>query len=73
LFEIINEDDRAHAVTEDITATVLDNGKAFMRRAIKRHADGRIEHINWLVCELDGVRAYFNGTNVIMTKQDLNP
>jgi len=72
LFEIIKEDNQTHAVTADITATVI-NGKAFMRRAIKIHKDGRQEHINWLVCELNGVRAYFNGTNVIMTTQDLNP
>ena len=72
-FEIINEDDRAHAVTEDITATVL-GGKAFMRRAIKKHLKtGETEQINWLVCELNGVRAYFNGKNMIMTTQDLNP
>ncbi len=73
MFEIINDDGTAHAVTEDITATVLDGGKAFMRRAIKMHKDGRIEHINWLVLELNGIRAYFNGTNVIMSKQDLRP
>jgi len=73
LFEIINEDGTAHAVTKDITATVLDGGKAFMRRAIKMHKDGRIESVNWLVLELNGTRAYINGTNIIMSNQDLNP
>jgi hypothetical protein len=31
----------------------------------------RVERIEWLVAELDGVRAYFDGANVILTKQDL--
>jgi hypothetical protein len=28
-------------------------------------------HKRWLVGELDGVRCYINGNNIIMTKQDL--
>lgn len=31
------------------------------------------EHFEWAVAELDGVRAYCDGKNVIVTRQDLYP
>lgn len=31
------------------------------------------QQIEWAVAELGGVRAYFDGVNVILTRQDLSP
>lgn len=31
------------------------------------------QRVEWLVAELDGVRAYTDGRNVVVTKQDLMP
>jgi hypothetical protein len=55
--------------------TVLPDGETrmFRRRAIKQHSDGRIEEVHWLVAELDGVRAYIEGGDVVMTRQELYP
>lgn len=45
----------------------------FHRRAVKRHLKtGNIEFINVLVCELNGVRVYINGENIIVTTEDIN-
>lgn len=43
--------------------------KAFNRNKIG--TDGSKK--TWLVGELDGVRVYINGRNIIMSKQDLRP
>lgn len=32
-----------------------------------------VQRVEWAVAELDGVRAYCMGTDVILTKQDLSP
>lgn len=55
--------------------TVLPDGKTrmFRRRAIKRHQDGRTEEVSWLVAELDGVRTYIDGDDVVVTRQELYP
>lgn len=31
------------------------------------------KNIEWAVAEVDGVRVYFDGTNVVVTRQDINP
>jgi hypothetical protein len=31
------------------------------------------EHVEWAVAELDGVRAYFDGVSVILTREDMKP
>jgi hypothetical protein len=49
------------------------NPRLFHRRAMKLFPDGHQEHVAWLVMELDGVRVYFDGVSLVMTKQDLNP
>lgn len=62
-----------HGTDGTITTTLrADNGKMFKRRAVKWH--GAIpEEICLLVTELDGVRVYQYGQNVIVTREDLNP
>lgn len=76
MIEITEDSDNTHAVTSDVVVTILPDGdkKAFKRRAIRKHLDtGETENIDWLVCELNGVRAYISGNNIIMTTRDLNP
>lgn len=45
----------------------------FRRRGIKRPGTEAAEAVEWVVGELDGVRAYFDGTDVILTREDLYP
>lgn len=47
--------------------------KLFRRRAVKRPGTEAAENVEWVVGELDGVRAYFNGTDVVLTRADLYP
>lgn len=53
------------------------DGGMFYRRAIKKHRNGDIENINWLVCEVDGteIRIYIDetGTHAHITTKDLYP
>lgn len=49
------------------------DGRVFRRRAIKRIGDGEPLHVEWAVAEVAGVRVYFDGANVIVSRQDLNP
>ena len=61
-------------------AVTADNGHA---KLVLRDADGRIfrrravknftELVEWSVAELGGVRVYFDGTNVVVTRKDLRP
>lgn len=44
----------------------------FRRRAVKVSAQGSTP-VEWAVAELGGVRAYFDGRNVVMTRRDLMP
>lgn len=51
-----------------------EGGRVFRRRAVKLNkADGTSSQVEWAVAELDGVRAYFDGTHVVVTRRDLNP
>ena len=53
---------------------VIDEGsKVWRRRAIKRAGSEAAEAVEWAVAELDGVRVYFNGTDCILTRQDMYP
>ena len=59
-----------HYTSSDGALSVLDGGRVFMRNAIHINEQRRSR---WLVGELNGVRCYVNGNNVILTTQDLNP
>lgn len=59
--------------TQSLQIFVAEGGRTFMRRAIKGVGTSSPRHVEWVVGELDGVRAYFDGTHVILTRQDLNP
>ena len=56
------------------TVALLDaGGRMFRRRAVKGFGGPGAREECWLVCELDGVRVYQRGSQVIVTRQDLNP
>jgi len=54
----------------DMPSHVVAQRLAQIRDAIQPHEPTRVE---WAVAELDGVRTYFDGVNVIVTRQDLKP
>ena len=64
-----------HAVrASDQMALTVAGGKIFHRCARKIPMDKRPSYeVAWLVGELDGVRVYISGNNLIMSKEDLNP
>ena len=62
-----------HGTDGTITTTLrAEDGKMFKRRAVQWHGANPVE-ICWLVTELDGVRVYQAGQNVIVTREDMNP
>lgn len=57
-----------------VTALVLrGEGRVFRRRAVRPFAQEGEQHVEWAVAEMDGVRVYFDGHSVIVTKEDLRP
>lgn len=51
-----------------------EGGRIFRRRAQKLNVrNGETAAVEWAVAELDGVRVYFDGTNVVVTRRDLTP
>ena len=59
-----------------VALTVLPDGesKVFMRNGIEKNLKtGVTTKKRWLVGELNGVRCYVQGTNIIMTTQDKYP
>lgn len=56
------------------TLSLLDvDGRVFRRRAVKGVGGPSPQPVEWAVAELDGVRVYFDGTHVVVTRQDLMP
>ena len=57
----------------DVSMSVV-GGRMFFRRSIKLNPrTGEQRRTEWMVGELDGVRVYVIGRNVIVTKEDLYP
>lgn len=50
-----------------------ETGRMFKRCAIKAAGTSSATEINWLVVDLNGVRVYQKGLDIIVTTQDLNP
>lgn len=73
-FEIVRSDGSTVASNGTARMQLLaDCGAMFRRRAVKGVGTEQAQTIEWAVAELDGVRAYFNGTDVIVTRKDLQP
>lgn len=74
-FEISQDQDGArHAVSPELVVTVLPDGESqiFHRNAIKKNTStGETTHLRALVAELNGVRMYLHGNNIVLTTQDL--
>ena len=49
------------------------DGRMFKLRAIKGAGSEASHEVCWLVAELDGVRIYQEGQNVIIARKDLKP
>ena len=74
-FEITKDEHGTYvAVGDDCRLAVLPDGpsRIFRRRAIKSGPEGSSE-VCWLVGELNGVRLYKDGNNLVMTTQDISP
>ena len=71
----ITTDEHGHQIGTDgdITVSLMGAGRMFKRRAIKGVGTEHAEEVCWLVCELDGVRVYQQGLNIVVTRKDLNP
>jgi hypothetical protein len=48
------------------------DGRVFRRRAVLVIGDGP-GNVEWIVAELNGVRVYFDGTDVVVTRRDIYP
>ena len=49
------------------------DGRVFRRRAVKNAGTADAQQVEWAVAELDGVRVYVDGQNVVVTRADLSP
>jgi hypothetical protein len=73
-FDIVQQADRRVASNGRATLSLLDaGGQVFRRRAVKGAGTPDARRVEWVVAELDGVRVYFDGTHVVVSKQDLTP
>ena len=66
-------DDHRIGTDGTITVSMFGQGRMFKRRAIKRAGTQDASEECWLVAELGDVRVYQRGTQVIITRQDMNP
>jgi hypothetical protein len=74
-FEIVDAGDSRVATngTTTLQIHVPEGGRVFRRRAVKVNHSKSQARVEWAVAELDGVRVYFDGTNVVVTRRDLMP
>jgi hypothetical protein len=71
----ITRDDLGNQIGTDgnITVSLIGEGRMFKRRAVKGAGSENAQEVCWLVAEIDGVRLYQNGNQIILTRQDMNP
>ena len=72
-FEITSEGGVQIATNGVTSVTLLDAGRVFKRRAVKGVGTEQARNVEWAVAGLDGVRVYFDGVNIVVTRQDLMP
>lgn len=71
---VTDENGVRHGTDGEVTMTLLDpEGRMFKRRAIKGAGSGGAYEVCWLVAELNGVRVYQQGMNIVVTSKDLSP
>ena len=71
----ITRDDHGNQIGTDgqITVSLIGDGRMFKRRAVKGVGTEGAQEVCWLVCEMDGVRVYQQGNNIVVTRKDMNP
>jgi hypothetical protein len=71
----ITTDEHGNQIGTDgnITVSLIGEGRMFKRRAVKGAGSENAQEVCWLVAEIDGVRLYQNGNQIILTRQDMNP
>lgn len=75
-FEIADAGDMRVATNGQATLQIHapEGGRVFRRRAVRLNRTTGVQAcVEWAVAELDGVRVYFDGTNVVVTRRDLMP
>lgn len=68
-----DEHGNRHGTDGSITVSLIGEGRMFKRRAVKGAGSENAQEVCWLVAEIDGVRLYQNGNQIILTRQDMNP
>jgi len=69
-----DEHGHRHGTDGALTVTLRGaEGRMFKRRAVKGFGSENAAEVCWLVTELDGVRVYQQGANVIVTREDMYP
>lgn len=71
--EIAAMDGQTVGTDGSITVTLMGEGRMFKRRAIKRAGSESAEEVCWLVAEMDGVKVYQSGNNIVISKEDMYP
>ena len=71
----INRDDpqTTYIANGVVTAAAMNGARVFKRRAIKAVGTPAAKQICWVVAELNGVRVYINGNQIIVSTDDLYP
>ena len=73
-FELTREAAAQIATNGVASLTLLDDGgRLFRRRAVKGVGTEQARRVEWAVAELGGVFVYFDGTHVVVSRQDLTP
>lgn len=70
---VTDEHGHQHGTDGTITVSLHGAGRMFKRRAIKGIGSAASHEVCWLVAEIDGVRVYQNGNQVIVSRADLTP
>lgn len=73
-FEIVEHEGGRTGTNGTASATLLDaEGRMFRRRGVRGFGGASPQAVEWLVVELNGVRVYVDGPNIVVTTKDLMP
>lgn len=72
---IINRDDPENISANNgaVIVAALNGARVFKRNAIKAIGTPNATRVCWVVVELNGVRVYINGDQIVVSTDDLNP
>jgi hypothetical protein len=74
-FEIVPLEPAGKAASNgEVTVCLAEfEGRMFRRRAVKGLGGPNPQHVEWLVVELNGVRVYISGRDVVVSTRDMYP